>query len=112
MQSADQMSPRRDTIATILPKDFSDFNTEESMERVKTFFKWKYNAIAEIIRLHRRQQGEGESVQLYADSLKQIVAHCAFTNLEYECRGRDIFVAGLHDDQMLQKLYEKEDLLT
>ena len=59
---------------SILPKDFSDFNSE-LMVKVKTFFKRKYNAIAERVRLHRRQQGEIESVQLYAESLKQIAAH-------------------------------------
>ena len=51
------------------------------MEKVR-----HYNAIAERVRLHRKQQGEGESEQLYADSLKQIAAHCAFTNVEYEGR--------------------------
>ena len=62
--------------------------------------------------MHRRQQQAEESVQSYADHLKQIVANCEFSNLEYQNHIRDVFISGLSDEHMLQKLYEKENLLS
>ena len=72
----------------------------------------KCNAIVEQVKLHRRIQREKEAVQEYAEGLKQIATNCSFKAGEYEDRLRDSFVAGLKDDSILQKMYEKEDLLT
>ena len=62
--------------------------------------------------LHRRLQQTGETVHLYLDALKQIAASCCFAPAEYHSRLRDIFVAGLRNDEMLQKFYERDNLLT
>ena len=51
-------------------------------------------------------------MQAYADALKQIAVNCSFSGAEYDNRLRDTFVAGIRDDLILQKLYEREDLLT
>ena len=59
--------------------------------------------IAERVRLHRPQQQASGSVQSYFDVLKQIAANCQFPGAEYDSRLRDIFVAGLREDQILQK---------
>ena len=64
------------------------------------------------MKLHRRIQREEETLQEYAEVLKQIATSCSFKAGEYEDRLRDILVAGLKDDSILQKMYEKEDLLT
>ena len=68
--------------------------------------------MVERVQLHRRQQQQGELVQTYCVALKQIAANCQFSPGEYDNRLRDIFVAGLCDDTMWQKFYEKDDLLT
>ena len=64
------------------------------------------------MKLHWRIQREEEAPQEYAEGLKRIVMNCSFKAGEYEDRLRDIFGAGLNDDSILQKMYEKEDLLT
>ena len=98
---------------SILPKEFSDYITDELVEQVRSFFCRKVNVMVErVLRLHHRQQQQGEAVQLYFDGLKQIAANCQFTAAEYDGRIRDIFVAGLRKDQMLEKFYEKDDLLS
>ena len=66
----------------------------------------------ERVRLHRRQQQQSETVQAYLDALKQIAAKCRFAPSEYDSRLRDIFVAGLQSDEILQKFYELDDLLS
>lgn len=45
-------------------------------------------------------------------ALKQIAANCQFDPPEYTSQLRNVFVAGLRDDAMLQKFYEKEDFLS
>ena len=76
------------------------------------FFQRKCNAMVERLKLHRRIQREEETVQEYAERLKRIATNCSFKAGEYEDRLKDIFVAGLKDDSILQKMYEREDLLT
>ena len=95
----------------VLPREITDFNVEQLIEKTQMFFQRKCNAIVERVKLHRRIQREEEAVQKYAKGLKRIATNCSFKAGEYEDRLRDIFVAGLKDDSTLQKMYEKEDLL-
>ena len=96
----------------VLPREITDFNIEQLIEKTQMFFQRKCNAIVERVKLHRRVQLEEEAVQEYAEGLKRIATNCSFKAGEYEDRLRDIFVAGLKDDSILRKMYEKEDLLT
>ena len=96
----------------VLPREITDFNVEQLIEKTQMFFQRKCNAIVDRVKLHRRIQRKEEAVQEYAERLKRIATNCSFKAGEYEDRLRDIFVAGLKDDSILQKMYEKEDLLT
>ena len=96
----------------VLPREITDFNVEQLIEKNQMFFHRKCDAIVERVKLHRRIQREEEAAQEYAEGLKRIATNCSFKAGEYEDRLRDIFVAGLKDDSILQKMYEKEDLLT
>ena len=44
--------------------------------------------------------------------MKRLAANCCFAPAEYDSRHRDIFVAGLRNDEMLQKFHERDNLLT
>ena len=96
---------------SIRPNEFNDYTTNKLNQMVRSFFSRKVNVMIERVRLHSRQQKQGEAVQLYFDGLKQTTAYCQFTAAEYDGRLRDIFVAGLREDQKLKTFYEKVDLL-
>ena len=84
----------------------------ELVEHTRSFFRQTYNTIVDRVCLHRHLQQTGETVHLYLDALKRIAANCCFAPAEYHSRVRDIFVAGLRNDEMLQKFYERDNLLT
>ena len=96
----------------VLPREITDFNVKQLIEKTQMFFQRKCNAIVERVKLHWRIQRKEEAPQEYAEGLKRIAMNCSFKAGEYEDRLRHIFVAGLNDDSILQKMYEKEDLLT
>ena len=97
---------------SILPKQIKDMRLPELVEHTRSFFRQKDNTIVERVRLHRRLRQTGETVHLYLDALKRIAANCCFAPAEYHGTLRDIFVAGLRNDEMLQKFYERDNLLT
>ena len=97
---------------TLLPQHMGDFTADELINHVRTFFRRTVNMMVERVRLHRRQQQTEETVQEYMTALKQIAANCRFDPPEYSSRLRDVFVAGLRDEMMLQKFYENENLLS
>ena len=95
-----------------LSKQIKDMRLPELVEHTRSFFRQKYNTVVEQVRLHRHLQQTGETVHLYLDALKRVAANCCFAPAEYHSRLRDIFVAGLCNDEMLQKFYERDNLLT
>ena len=97
---------------SVLPKQIKDMRLLELVEHTRSFFRQKYNTIMERVRLHRRLQQTGETVHLHLDAWKRLAANCCFALAEYHSRLRDIFVAGLRNDEMLQKFYERDNLLT
>ena len=68
----------------VLPKEITDFNVEQLVEKTQMFYQRKCNAIVERVKLHRRIQREEEAVQEYAKGLKRIATTCSFKAGEYE----------------------------
>ena len=58
-------------------------------------FWQKHNAIVKRVHLHRRSQQEHETVQEYADTLKQLATNCGSAITEYKDRMKDILAAGI-----------------
>ena len=93
---------------SVLPKQIKDMRLPELVEHTRSFFRQKCDPIVERVRLHRRLQQTSENVHLYLDTLKGIAANCWFAPKEYHSRLRDIFVAGLRNDDMFQKFYKRD----
>lgn len=64
---------------------------------MKTLFKRNQAATEERYNFHRREQEPGESVDLYAVSLREAGAKCGFHGDEYSSRLVDQFFGGLRD---------------
>lgn len=82
---------------------------KEIVDILTTHFSPKPLVIAERFRFHRRNQEEGESVNMFVAALRKLAEHCEFGDVLSDTL-RDRLVCGLRNEAAQRKLLTENDL--
>ena len=92
---------------TIKPEN-NDLYYNEVTAKFTAYFIPKRNIIHERALFNERKQKQGESVEQYVRSLRELVVHCKYVDADDHVRDR--LVLGLRDKHVKQKLQLTNDL--
>ncbi|KAK7088508.1 hypothetical protein V1264_022419 [Littorina saxatilis] len=85
-----------------------DTDFETLISKFDAYFIVKRNIIHERTQFQERKQKETETVEEFYRSLRSLVAHCQYTDIDGQLRDR--FVVGLKDVRLKEKLQLTHDL--
>ncbi|KAK7115575.1 hypothetical protein V1264_001415 [Littorina saxatilis] len=85
-----------------------DTDFETLISKFDAYFIVKRNIIHERTQFQERKQKETETVEEFYRSLRSLVAHCQYTDIDDQLQDR--FVVGLKDVRLKEKLQLTHDL--
>lgn len=106
------LSPKHFTLlkSLLYPETFDQKSFEEVTTILRKHLSPKPLIIVSRHQFLNRKQHEGESLATYVSELRKLAANCGYNAQMLDAMLRDVFVSGIHSRQILDRLFEEDDV--
>ena len=92
--------PRKVLYNLCQPHEPTDLTCSQLIEKLDAYFKVRENTMAQRGLFDKRVQVEGETLDDFIRSLRDLAVKCKFDGTQFDARVRDRFVNGLSDGEL------------